>query len=96
MIPLLSVSMSLSNNKFTHMAKEDLVHIFRDTEMTVIHLKKILAENEIDSLVKNDFESGVSSGFVAGTPKSVDLYVFAHDQSKAEPLVEQFIKALKK
>jgi len=78
------------------MSEENLVNVYSDTEITVTHLKEVLAENGIESMIKNDFESGVSAGFVAGIPTSIDLYVFAKDKEKATPIVQQFIEELKK
>jgi SRSO17 transposase len=75
---------------------EDLTKIFTDTELTISHLKNILADNGIESMLRNDFESGVSAGFVAGAPNSVDLYVFSKDVAKAKPVVDKFVSELKK
>ena len=55
-----------------------------------------MADNGIESMIKNDYESGVSAGFVAGTQTSVDLYVFSKDVKKAQPIVDKFVIELKK
>lgn len=94
MIPLLGVYIHITN--FKKWIMEDLVNIFSDTELTVSHLKNILANNGIESMIKNDFESGVSAGFVAGTQTSVDLYVFSKDEDMAKPLVDKFVSELQK
>ncbi len=75
---------------------EDLVNIYSDTELTVSHLKNILADNGIESMIKNDFESGVSAGFVAGSPSAVDLFVFAKDVNRAQEIIENFKNDLQK
>ncbi|MBS2211674.1 DUF2007 domain-containing protein [Carboxylicivirga mesophila] len=74
----------------------DIVNIYSDTELTVSHLKNVLADKGIESMIKNDFESGVSAGFVAGTVTSVDLYVMAKDELRAREIVEQFVNELKR
>lgn len=94
MIPLLGVYNQLFNQNFRNM--NDIVNIYSDTELTVSHLKNVLSENGIESMIKNDFESGVSAGFVAGTVTSVDLYVMVKDEERARVLVEQFVRDLKK
>ena len=94
MIPLLGTYIHMYN--LNQLIMEDLVNVYSDTELTVSHLKNILADNGIESMVKNDFESGVSAGFVAGTQSSVDLYVFSKDADKAKPIVDKFISELKK
>ncbi|WP_430814617.1 putative signal transducing protein [Carboxylicivirga sp. RSCT41] len=94
MIPLLGTYIYMFNlNQFI---MEDLINIYSDTELTVSHLKNILADNGIESMIKNDFESGVSAGFVAGTPSSVDLFVFSKDAHRARPIVDKFLSELKK
>ena len=95
MIPLLGVYYLLFNQNFRIMSN-DIVNIYSDTELTVSHLKNVLAENGIESMIKNDFESGVSAGFVAGTVSSVDLYVLLKDEERARMVVEQFIQDLNK
>ncbi|MBK3517473.1 putative signal transducing protein [Carboxylicivirga marina] len=75
---------------------EDLINIYSDTELTVAHLKNALADNGIESMIKNDYESGVSAGFVAGTQTSVDLYIFSKDADIAQPIVDKFVSELKK
>lgn len=94
MIPLLGVYTTILTTK--NKAMDDLVRIFSDTELTVTHLKNLLADSGIESMVKNDFESGVSAGFVAGTTSTVDLYVLEKDLELARPVVEQLKKELKK
>lgn len=96
MIPLLGAFITLLNHKPNIMATQELINVFTDTEITIVHLKKILAENGIESLIKNDNESGVSAGFVAGTVTSVDLYIFAKDEEKARPIIENFVANLEK
>ncbi|WP_439181674.1 putative signal transducing protein [Carboxylicivirga taeanensis] len=75
---------------------EDIVKIYTDTELTISHLKNVLADKGIESMVKNDFESGVSAGFVAGAVNSVDLYVLQKDELRAREVTEQFIRELNK
>lgn len=94
MISLLGAYCTLSTNKFNVMT--DIVNIYSDTELTVSHLKNVLADKGIESMIKNDFESGVSAGFVAGTVTSVDLYVMAKDELRAREIVEQFVNELKR
>ncbi len=75
---------------------EDIVNIYTDTELTVTHLKNVLADKGIESMVKNEYDSGLSAGFVAGTPTTVDLFVLAKDEVRARAIVEQFVNDLKK
>lgn len=74
----------------------DMVHVFSSTELTVNHLKNILADNGITSLVRNDYESGNAAGFVGGTATTIDLYIQKTDEEKALPIIEEFKASLKK
>ncbi len=68
----------------------DIVHVFSNTELTVMHLKNILEDNGISSLVRNDYESGNSAGFVGGTSTSIDLYIQKVDEERAMPIIDEF------
>ncbi|MCU4163095.1 putative signal transducing protein [Carboxylicivirga caseinilyticus] len=74
----------------------DMVHVFSNTELTVTHLKNILEDNGITSLIRNDYESGNAAGFVGGTSTSVDLYIQKVDEEKALPIIEEFKTSLGK
>lgn len=72
----------------------DLIHVFAGTELTVLHLKDILGDSGITCLIRNDYESGKSAGFMGGTPTTVDLYIQKSDEAKAETIMAEFVKAL--
>ena len=74
----------------------DMVHVFSNTELTVTHLKNILEDNGITSLIRNDYESGNSAGFVGGSYMSIDLYIQKEDEEKAKPIIEKFQASLDK
>ncbi|MCU4174743.1 putative signal transducing protein [Carboxylicivirga sp. N1Y90] len=67
-----------------------ILHVFSGTEITVNHLKNILEENNVPSLIKNDYAAGQSAGFMGGTPFAIDLYIQEVDKDKAEPIIEKF------
>ena len=76
------------------MEKEnELIRIFSGTEVTVILLKGELEQAGIPAMLQNDFESGLSAGFVGGVPSAVDLYIQKADLDKAEPILKDFIKS---
>ncbi|MBS2096966.1 putative signal transducing protein [Carboxylicivirga linearis] len=74
----------------------DMVHVFSNTELTVTHLKNILEDNGITSLIRNDYESGNSAGFVGGSYTTIDLYIQKDDEAKARPIIEKFQASLEK
>jgi len=67
-----------------------ILHVFTGTELSVNHLKNILEENNIPSLIKNDYATGQSAGFMGGSALSIDLYIQEVDKDKAEPIIEKF------
>lgn len=71
---------------------DELVLIFTGDQHQVFLLKEILLENEIASIIKNGFESGVSAGFMGGSPSTIDLLVSNRKLEKATVIVEAFNK----
>jgi len=72
--------------------REDLIRVYTGSEISVIHLKEELEECGIDVLTQNDFQSGISAGFVGGVPSSIDIYIKKTDLERAEPIIEDFKK----
>lgn len=70
----------------------DLIRVFTGTEVLVYLLKERLEEVEISSLIKNDFQSGLTVGFISGVPSAVDLYIQESDMKEAEPIINEFIQ----
>ena len=70
----------------------DLIRIFTGTEVLVYLLKERLQEVEISALIKDDFQSGLTVGFVSGVPSAIDLYIQESDLKEAEPIVNEFIQ----
>jgi len=70
----------------------DLIRVFTGTEVLVYLLKERLEEVEISALIKNDFQSGLTVGFISGVPSAVDLYIQESDLKEAEPIINEFIQ----
>ena len=68
----------------------NLIRVFTGTEVLVILLKEKLEEIGIASLIKNDFQSGITVGFVSGVPSAIDLYILESDLKDAEPVINEF------
>lgn len=68
----------------------DLIRVFTGTEVSVIYLKERLEEIGIGALIKNDFQSGLTVGFVSGVPSVVDLYIRESDLKEAEQIIKEF------
>ncbi len=70
----------------------NLIRVYSATELTVNLLKAELENAGISSMIRNDFNSGVSAGFSGGVPSSIDLFIQEVDLEKAEPIVSEFRK----
>lgn len=70
----------------------NLIRVFTGSEILVIILKERLDEAGISALIKNDYQSGISVGFVASVPSAIDLYIQESDLKEAEPVINEFIQ----
>ncbi len=66
------------------------IRFFVGSLIEIQRLQLDLDENQIPSLVKNNFQSGISSGFYGGSPSQVELFIFQEDEEKATPILEKF------
>jgi len=71
---------------------DNLIRIYTGSEVLVIILKEQLEEIGISTLIKNDYQSGISVGFVASVPSAIDLYIQESDLTEAEPIINEFIQ----
>ncbi|MEP2935784.1 MAG: DUF2007 domain-containing protein [Gilvibacter sp.] len=71
---------------------QEFVHIYSGSEVRVIILKGLLEEIGVDTIVQNDYQSGITAGFGGGTINTIRLKVHESDLEKAKPVVEDFIK----
>ena len=70
----------------------NLIRVFTGTEVLVYLLKERLDEVGISALIKDDFQSGITVGFVSGVPSAIDLYIQESDLKEAEPIINEFIQ----
>ncbi len=68
------------------------IRIFTGSLIEIQRLQLDLDDNEIPSLVKNNFQSGLRSGFYGGSPSQVELFIFKEDEENAKPILEKFKK----
>ena len=73
------------------MSDQEFEQIYSGTEVRVILLKGLLQEAGIDSIVQNEYQSGITAGFGGGTPNTIRLKVHTNDVEKAKPIVQDFI-----
>lgn len=68
--------------------EEHYITIYTGSEVNVQHLQNIFEEQGINSLAKNNFESGLRSGFGGGLPGQVQLQVQENQSEQARKIVE--------
>ena len=70
------------------------VKFFVGSLIEIQRLQLDLNDNQIPSLVKNNFESGRLSGFYGGSPSQVQLFIYNEDKEKATPILKNFKKEM--
>lgn len=70
------------------------INFFVGSLIEIQRLQLDLDDEEIPSLVKNNFQSGLRSGFYGGSPSQVQLFIYEKDLEKAKPILENFKKDL--
>lgn len=63
------------------------LNVYTGTEVNVQHLQNIFEQHKIDTIVKNNFESGLRGGFGGGLPGQVQLFVHEDRRTEAEKIV---------
>jgi len=64
--------------------------LFTGSLIEIQRLQLDLDDNQIPSMVKNNFQSGIRSGFYGGSPSQVELFIFEEDREKAKPILAKF------
>mgnify|MGYP006382864425 CR=1 FL=1 len=77
------------DDKSTH------VKLFVGSLIEIQRLQLDLDDQQIPSLVRNNFQSGLRSGFYGGSPNQVELFIFEEDLKKAKPILAAFEKEMK-
>lgn len=70
------------------------IKFFVGSLIEIQRLQLDLDDNKIPSLVKNNFQSGLRSGFYGGSPALVELFIYDEDKEKAAPILENFKKVM--
>lgn len=66
------------------------IKLFTGSLIEIQRLQIDLDDQEIPSMVKNNFQSGLRAGFYGGSPSQVQLFIYEEDQEKALPILESF------
>jgi len=68
----------------------NLILVYTGAEINADLLKEQLEEIGVAALIKNDFQSGITVGFVGGVPSAIDLYIQESGLKKAEQIILEF------
>jgi hypothetical protein len=63
-------------------------NVYTGSEVNIQYLQEILHKAGIESIVKNNFESGLRAGFGGGLPGQVQLLVEKSHFSEAQKIVK--------
>ncbi len=66
------------------------IRFFTGSLIEIQRLQIDLDDQEIPSMIKNNFQSGVRAGFYGGSPSQTQLFIFEEDREKALPILEAF------
>jgi len=72
--------------------EDNLIRVYTGDEGAVFLLRETLEKSGIPAVTRNDYDAGLTAGFVGGTPSSIDLLIKESDLKRAEPVINQFIK----
>ena len=70
------------------------IKFFVGSLIEIQRLQLDLDDKQIPSLVKNNFQSGIRSGFYGGSPSQVELFIYMEDKEKAQPISERIKREL--
>ncbi len=70
------------------------IKFFVGSLIEIQRLQLDLNDSQIPSLVKNNFESGLRSGFYGGSPSQVQLFIYEEDLEKAKEILDNFKKEM--
>ncbi len=70
-------------------SEDDYKRIYTGSEVNVLHLQNLLAEQNIPTRVRNDFDSGLRAGFGGGLPGQVQLFAPSSHYDKAVEIARE-------
>ena len=66
------------------------VRLFTGSLIEIQRLQLDLDDQQIPSMVKNNFQSGLRAGFYGGSPSQVELFIYEEDMEEAQGILETF------
>lgn len=69
--------------------EEEFKRIYTGSEVNVSYLQGLLEEQDIPTIVRNEFQSGLRGGFGGGLPGQVQLFAPSQHFEKATRLAKE-------
>ncbi|MFB6340964.1 putative signal transducing protein [Saccharicrinis sp. FJH62] len=74
------------------MDKRDIRRLHSASVFEIDELRKVLEDNNISTLVRDQFQESIRAGFADANPGLVDIYVLDEDFEDAVKLLAEFKK----
>lgn len=68
------------------------VLVYKDTEFKALHVANLLRDNNINPIIKNEYQQGLLAGFGVNYESSVEVLVSDYEVEKAKEIIESFNK----
>lgn len=75
---------------------DSYLKVFSGSEVVVTLIQGLLEKAGLTILVKNEFQSGITSGFAGGTANTKGVFVHKSEEAEAMPIVNEFLRNQKK
>ena len=70
-------------------SQDEFERVYTGSEVNVKYLQGLLEEQNIPTIVRNEFQSGLRGGFGGGLPGQVQLFAPASQLDKAKKMAEE-------
>ena len=75
---------------------EKTTRIFTGSAIVAQPLINSLSEMDITPIIRDDHQSGILSGFAAGVPGQVRMYIRNEELEIAKSLIDNFLESIKR
>ena len=74
---------------------EKTTRIFTGSAIVAQPLINSLGEMDITPIIRDDHQSGILSGFAAGVPGQIRMYIRNEELTLAKPVIDNFLESIK-
>ncbi|EDM43522.1 hypothetical protein SCB49_00695 [unidentified eubacterium SCB49] len=75
--------------------QEQTVRIYTGPAMIANGLKARLLDMDILPIIKDDHQSGITSGFAVGVPNQVRLFIRQEELDRAKVMIDEYLTEIK-